>query len=260
MGTRTSYTPGTPSWVDLTTPDQDAAKRFYSEVFGWGYDDNPVGEDMVYSMATVDGSQVGAVSPQPQQQREAGAPPMWNTYITVESADESLRRAEQLGAKVHAPAFDVMEAGRMGIVQDPQGAFFAAWEPRQHPGAGLVNAPGAFSWSELVSPDPEGSKSFYAEMFGWTSTAFEGMQMNYATLQNSEGHTIGGVRDPMGGEPPYWLVYFGCQDVGRTLGRAVEAGAGKIADAADIGGGMTIGVLSDPQGAVFALYSGRFED
>jgi uncharacterized protein len=259
MATRTSYTPGTPSWPELTTPDQDQAKRFYTGLFGWSAEDNEIGGGAVYTMMSVDGHHVGAVSPQPAQQREADVSPMWNTYITAQSADETLKRAQSLGATVHAPAFDVMEAGRMGVVQDPQGAFFEVWEPKQHIGAGLVNAPGAFSWSELVSPDPDGSGEFYGELFGWKATPFEGMGSGYSTLANADEHTIGGLRLAGEDEPTYWLVYFGTDDVERSLSRAEELGGRRLTDLLDIGVGK-VAALSDPQGAVFALYAGQFQD
>src|SRR5439155_15774384 len=77
MGERTEYTPGTFSWTDLTTTDQDAAKQFYGSLFGWTADDRPVGDEMVYSMMQVGGKDVAAISPQPQMMRDAGAPPTW---------------------------------------------------------------------------------------------------------------------------------------------------------------------------------------
>ena len=142
MGERTKYTPGSFSWTDLTTTDPDAAKTFYGQLFGWQAQDIPVGDDMVYSIMQIDGKSTAAIGPQPQQQRDAGVPPSWNSYVTVESADAALDKAKQLGATVHAPAFDVMDAGRMGVVQDPQGAFFEVWEPKQNIGSELVNGPG----------------------------------------------------------------------------------------------------------------------
>src|SRR3954452_3857086 len=153
MGERTKHAPGTFSWADVTTTDQDSAKRFYSGLFGWEADDQPVGDGVYYSMMRLDGRNVAAVSPQPQQQREAGVPSMWNNYVTVESADAAAERAAELGATVHAPPFDVLEAGRMAVIQDPQGAFFMVWEPRQMFGAALVNEPGALCWNELASND-----------------------------------------------------------------------------------------------------------
>ena len=259
MGERTQYTPGTFSWVDLTTSDQEGAKAFYSGLFGWTADDRPVGDGMHYSMQQIDGKSVTAISAQPEQQREAGVPPLWNSYISVESANAAADRAQKLGATVHAPPFDVMDVGRMAVIQDPQGAFFMPWEAKQHHGASLVNARGALSWNELASVDPDASAEFYREMFGWKIEPFEGMQMTYLGIQNSEGHGNGGIRSAMENEPSYWLVYFGADDAEADTARATELGATTLAPPTDIGVGK-IAVLQDPQGAVFALYAGRFDD
>jgi uncharacterized protein len=260
MGERTQYTPGTFSWTDLTTTDQAAAKAFYSALFDWEVTDMPVGDGVVYSMASLDGKPVAAISPQPQQQRDAGAPPLWNSYITVENADQTLARAKALGATVHAPAFDVMEAGRMGVVQDPQGAYFLVWQPNQHIGARLVNAPGALSWNELGSPDLDGSASFYGELFGWTTTPMEGADPPYLVISNADGHSNGGIRPPAPpGTPPFWLVYFATADIEASLAKAAELGGQSLVGVTDIGIAK-IAVVQDPQGAVFALYDGRLDD
>jgi predicted enzyme related to lactoylglutathione lyase len=259
MGERTKYTPGTFSWTDLATTDQDGAKKFYSELFGWEADDQPVGDDVVYSMMKLGGKDVAAISPQPQQQREAGAPPAWNAYVTVESADEALEKAKHLGANVHADAFDVFDVGRMGVVQDPQGAFFIVWEAKSHIGAALVNAPGALVWNELATPDLDGSGRFYSELFGWQLEPIEGMEMPYLMVKNSEGWNNGGIRPAMENEPPYWLVYFGVDSAESALSKVSDLGGSKLVGPQDIGMGK-IGVAQDPQGAVFALYEGHFED
>ena len=259
MGERTEYTPGTFSWTDLATTDQDAAKAFYTAVFGWSYEDNPVGDGVVYSMATLDGKHVAAISPQPQQQRDAGAPPMWNSYVTVQDADASAARAAELGATVHAPPFDVMDAGRMAVIQDPQGAFFMVWQTKQHHGAALVNAPGARSWNELGSPDLEGSASFYGELFGWTTAPMEG-EMPYLVISTAAGTSNGGIRPPMPeGAPPFWLVYFATDDLAGTLAKVSEHGGSVLMGDTDIGIAH-IAIVQDPQGAVFALYAGPLED
>jgi uncharacterized protein len=260
MGERTKYTPGTFSWADLTTTDQDAAKTFYTSLFGWEAQDNPVGDGVVYSMMLIEGKPVAAISPQPQQQREAGMPPLWNSYITVESADDAAERAQQLGGTVHAPAFDVMDVGRMAVVEDPGHAFFAVWEPKASIGAQLVNAPGALSWNELASTDMDASAGFYSELFGWSTEPMEGGGMPYLVIKNRDGHGNGGIRPVMPPEaPPHWLVYFGSADVEADVARASELGASTLVETMSIGPG-TIAVLQDPQGAVFALYGGRFDD
>jgi uncharacterized protein len=260
MGERTKYIPGTFSWTDLNTTDQEAAKTFYTGLFGWEITDMPAGEGVVYSMAAIDGKWVAAISPQPQQQRDAGAPPAWNSYITVQSADQTLARARELGATVHTDAFDVMEAGRMGVVQDPQGAWFLVWEPKQHIGAGLVNHPGALSWNELGSPDVDASAKFYGDLFGWTTTPIEGADPPYVVVSTSDGHSNGGIRPPMPpGTPPFWLVYFVTDDLDATLAKVTELGGTVLLGATEIEGAK-IAVAQDPQGAVFALYSGRLDD
>jgi len=193
-GRAKQHAPGTFSWTDLTTTDQPAAKAFYTGLFGWDVEDMPVGpegEEVFYSMMSIDGKPVAAISPQPEQQREAGAPPVWNSYVTVENADASLERAKELGGTVHAPAFDVFEAGRMGVIQDPQGAYFLVWQPNQHIGAQLVNAPRALTWNELASPDTDASSAFYGGLFGWTVAPAEGSPMPYWSIKNAR-RTTGG--------------------------------------------------------------------
>lgn len=259
MGDRTTYTPGTFSWADLSTTDQDGAKRFYGELFGWDATDNPVGDGVVYSMMSIGGKDAAAISPQPQQQRDAGAPPAWNCYITVDRADDALAKAKELGATVHADAFDVMDVGRMGVVQDPQGAYFLVWEAKTHIGASVVNAPGAISWNELASPDPEGSASFYSQLLGWSTEAMEGMDMTYLVIKTAAGKMNGGIRSQMPGEPPYWLVYFGVEDVEQAGAKIKDLGGEVLAGPMPAGPG-TIAIARDPQGAVFAAYAGDFDD
>ncbi|MDX6633488.1 MAG: uncharacterized protein QOG09_255 [Solirubrobacterales bacterium] len=258
MGERSEYAPGTFSWTDLATTDQEGAKAFYSELFGWQAEDMPVGDGVNYSMMRLDGRDVAAIAPQPQAQREAGVPPLWNSYVSVENADASAERAKELGANVHVPPFDILEAGRMAVIQDPQGAFFMVWQANQHIGAGLVNVPGALAWNELASSDLDGSKAFYSELFGWEISPFEGSPEPYLAIKNGDANN-GGIREATPpGTPPHWLVYFGADDVEASLAKVEELGGTKVAGPISIGMG-SIGVAQDPQGAMFALYAGDLE-
>jgi predicted enzyme related to lactoylglutathione lyase len=258
VGERTGHAPGTFSWTDLTTTDQEAAKTFYGGLFGWVAEDMPVGDDAYYSIQRKDGRDVAAISPQPPPQREAGVPPAWNSYVTVESADAVADRAKELGATIVAPPFDVMEAGRMAAIQDPQGAYFLLWQPNQHFGAALVNAPGALSWNELASPDLDASSVFYAALFDWTVEPFEGSPEPYLTIKN--GETVNGGIRTLGspGPPPHWLVYFAVDDLDASLAKVAELGGATHAGPIDIGIAR-IAVVADPQGAMFALYDGRLD-
>ena len=257
MSERTSYTPGTFSWTDLSTTDQEGAKQFYGGLFGWAADDQPVGDDVVYSMMNIGGKPVAGISPQNEMQRQAGAPPAWNSYVTVESADAAADRATKLGATVVAPPFDVMDVGRMAVIQDQQGAFFMVWEPKLHIGASIVNAHGALSWNELATTDLDASAEFYNELFGWQADPLEGMPFPYRVIQN-DGAGNGGMRPSGENEPTYWLVYFGTDDIDASLAKATELGGTTLMGPMDIGMGK-IGVLTDPQGAVFALFAGDFD-
>jgi predicted enzyme related to lactoylglutathione lyase len=258
MGERSQYTPGTFCWSELSSSDQQASKTFYASLLGWQANDVPVGEGQVYSMMQLDGKDVAAIASQPDQQREAGVPSMWNSYVSVESADDAAARAQQLGATVHAPAFDVMSSGRMAVLQDPQGAFVMVWEPREHFGAALVNAPGALVWNELQSPDLDASAAFYGELFGWTISDAPGMEPRYLAIKNGDANN-GGMRavEPPGA-PPSWLVYFGVEDLDRSLANLQELGGSTVVGPMDIHIAR-LAVVRDPQGAVFALYAGQLE-
>jgi predicted enzyme related to lactoylglutathione lyase len=260
MGERTRYAPGTFSWTDLTTPDQPAAKDFYAGLFGWTLQDMPAGEGAVYTMAFLDSRPVAAISAQPEQQRAAGTPPLWNSYVSVDDIKLSARRAGELGAHVHAGPFDVLDAGRMAVVQDPQGAFFMLWQAGGHPGAGLVNVPGALAWNELGTPDPGAAARFYADLLGWTANPMEGSDPPYLVISTADGRPNGGIRPPAQPEaPPAWLVYFACGDLTDSLDHAGQLGGHVLVGQTDIGTAR-IGVVQDPQGAVFALYEGQLDD
>jgi predicted enzyme related to lactoylglutathione lyase len=257
MGERSGYAPGTFCWVDLATTDQEAAKSFYGSLFGWEAQDVPAGEGATYSLMRLDGKDVAAIAPQPPQQRDAGVPPVWNSYVSVASADETAERAQELGGTVHAAPFDVLEAGRMAVIQDPQGAYVMAWQPKEHFGAALVNAPGALVWNELQSPDPAASASFYGELFGWRIEQAEGMQETYLAVKVGQASN-GGIRELAPGTPPSWLAYFGVEDVERALARVGELGGATLAGPIDIGIAK-LAVVADPQGAVLAIYAGMLE-
>lgn len=258
MPERDGFPQGTFCWVDLSTTDEDGAKSFYADLLGWEADDMPVGEGAVYSMQVLRGKQVAAIAGQPQQQREAGVPPLWNNYVWVESADAAAEQAGALGATVHAPPFDVLDAGRMAVIQDPQGAFLMVWEPKRQRGAELVNEPGALCWNELASDDMDASAEFYRGMFGWQIEQWEGAERPYLVIQ-VDGRGNGGIRPANDGEPPNWTPYFATDDVDAGAAKVEELGGVKLMDVMDIGIAK-IAPVRDPQGAIFTLYTGQLDD
>ena len=147
------YAPGTFCWFELGTTDGEAAKKFYTELFDWSFDDHPMGPAMVYTMLKQDGKDVGALYQMPAEMTDQGIPPHWLSYASVTSADETAAKAKELGATLMKEPFDVMDVGRMAVIQDPTGAVFALWQAKAHTGAGVVNVPNSVCWNELATPD-----------------------------------------------------------------------------------------------------------
>ena len=250
MPEQTSYTQGTPNWVDLQTTNQDAAKAFYAGLFGWTYDDQPMPDGPVYSMAMLGGHQVAAIAS--QSPALAGAPTMWNTYLAVDSVDEAVGKVDAAGGKVAMAPFDLMDAGRMAFVIDPSGAAVALWQANQHIGATLVNEPGTVTWNELITDNP-GAVSFYADVVGLTASQMDmGGGMPY-TVFESAGRSVGGTTPPqMPGIPNHWHVYFAVADADATAAKVTELGGAVMMPPFDTPVGR-IAVVSDPQGAVFSI-------
>jgi hypothetical protein len=250
MGERTSYPPGTFSWAELGTSDADGAKSFYTSLLGWDYDDNDMGEGQVYSLALRDGKTVAAVF------NSDSPPPHWNCYVTVSSADEVTAKAQDAGASVMMEPFDVMELGRMSAIADPAGAALYLWEPRQNIGATLVNTTGALTWNDLVTPDPDTAARFYGELFGWQ---FEEVPEagGYRIIKNGE-RSNGGMMPQQEG-PSQWMPYFGHDDVDRAV-EDVPGLGGEVLNGPIRMPQGSIGVFADPQGAVFALWTGSYDD
>jgi uncharacterized protein len=251
MPVRTSYAQGTPNWVDLQTTDQPAAKAFYAGLFGWTYDDQPMGEGAVYSMAKLGDQDVAAIAPQSPELKAAGVPPMWNTYIAVDSADDTAAKVEAAGGQVAMPPFDVMDAGRMTFVTDPSGAAVAFWQANQHIGASLVNESGTLTWNELITTDPAAAK-FYEQVLGVTTSTMD-MGTGAYTLFHVGDQMVGGsTPPPMEGVPNHWHVYFAVDDADATAAKATELGGSVMVAPFDSPVGR-MAVLTDPQGAVFSI-------
>jgi predicted enzyme related to lactoylglutathione lyase len=250
MSERTSYAPGTPCWIDLGTPDQDAAAAFYGALFGWSVvEDENAEQTGGYRVATLDDKAVGGVMKLMQE----GQPPAWMTYIAVEDADATAAKAREAGGTVHAEPMSVLDYGRMAVIADPAGAVFGIWQAGKNIGAGVVGEPGAMAWNELNAHDPEAAKAFYGEVFGWSFEEREYERGAY-TIISLDGEGIGGITDRVPpGAPAHWLVYFAVEDADATLAKARERGGDVPAGPFDIGEVGRIAVVEDPWGATFAV-------
>ena len=256
MANNTGNAAGSFCWIELATTDQNAAKNFYTSLFGWAVTDNPMGPSDFYSIFKLNGRDTGAAYTMRQEQRAQGIPPHWMLYISVESADQSAAKAAQAGGTVLAPPFDVMDFGRMAIIQDPTGAVFALWQAKAE-GHGMTAASdNAFCWADLSTPDPERAGKFYAELFGWSMMKDEKDPSGYIHIKNGE-HFIGGIppaahRNP--NTPPHWLAYFQVANPENATTKVPQLGGKVLMPARQMENVGTWSIVADPQGAVFALF------
>jgi predicted enzyme related to lactoylglutathione lyase len=248
-----TFAPGTFCWADLGSPDAAAAKHFYTSLFGWTAEDRPMGTDAVYTMLAVGGRPVAALYQQDPAQQ--GLPPQWLGYISVSSADAAAHRALELGGTVLMEPFDVLDVGRMALLQDPTGAVAALWEPRTHAGAAVVGEPGSIGWNELHTNDVARAGRFYQALFGWTVRERPLETAIYTTFSGADGPR-GGMRSSSGaGErgAPHWLIHFAVTDCAASAAGAEALGGTVRLPPTHIPEVGRFALLADPQGADFAV-------
>ena len=271
MAERDGYIPGVPCWVDTNQPDPAAAAAFYSGLFGWEMEDTmPLGSPGQYFMARIRGGDVAAVGSQPEGAPAAAA---WNTYIWVESADDTAAKVEEAGGRVLAEPFDVLDAGRMAVFADPEGAVFSVWQPGRHKGSQIVNEAGSVNFNGLHTRDVEAARRFYGAVFGWRTLTLNGAEL--WTLPGYGDHleesnpglreriaqmgapgfedvvaNINLIRDDEPDVPAYWSVTFMTDDADATAARAAELGGSVLVPPFDAPW-TRMTVIADPQGASF---------
>ncbi len=256
MAEMSRYPAGSFCWADLATPEPEAAKAFYTGVFGWETTDVPAGEAGVYTMLTKGGKNVAALYQLSKEMRDMGIAPHWLSYVSVEDADESAAKAADLGGNVVVPPFDVMDAGRMATLRDSTGAHFALWQAKTHHGAALVNEPGSLCWNELYVHDTEAAKTFYGGLLGWTTkTSKSPTGEDYIEFVNGERPAAGmmAIKPEWGDVPPNWSVYFAVADLKAAIEKAKELGGKVAVPPMEVPGVGTFAFLEDPQGAYLAV-------
>jgi predicted enzyme related to lactoylglutathione lyase len=236
-------------WHDHTSSDVEAAKSFYTELFGWELE-TWTGAGMNYPMIKAAGRSHGGFG-----EAQGGAPPHWLGHVLVEDVDDTVETVRSAGGNVIADPFDIPEIGRMAVIADPQGAALSAFQATSEPDS--PPAEGVFVWDELLTTDVEGAKSFYHEVFGWTSQDTEMGEMTYTMFKRAGDVNVAGCMPRPEGvqSPPFWMVYIATNDVDATASRAEELGGKVMKEAFDVPEVGRIAVLLDPTGAAFGLFA-----
>ncbi len=254
-----NHTPGAFCWAEVGTVNAKKTKAFYSELFGWKYEDKPAGEFGVYSMCKSDGKELAGLYEMPPNLLQMGVPPHWMSYVAVTNADAAAKKIAQHGGKIQQGPFDVMDVGRMAICTDPTGATFSIWQAKAHKGATLMGEKGTPSWFELTTKDLDKAEKFYRDVFGW-SVKKGG---DYREI------TAAGAKAPQGGMmelaphhgpvPPHWKIYFTVEDCDGDTQRVKTLGGKVLVPPMDIPDVGRFSVVSDPAGATFALFQLAFD-
>ncbi|MFD9301744.1 VOC family protein [Streptomyces sp. NPDC060048] len=248
----TDFRKGSPNWLDLGSPDTDAAVSFYTGVFGWDF--VSLGPEAGgYGFFQVDGKTVAALGPL----TEEGAKSAWMLHFHTPDIQATVDAVKAGGGAVRMDPMDVMGEGWLAQATDPQGAQFALWQPGKTAGLGLTSAENTLVWAELHVPDPVADIAFYSELFGWRSADMEAPGMTYRVLSTADGDqeqaSFGGVAPSEGDGPKGWVPYFNVADVDATVGAAKAGGGSVLMPAADVPDVGRIAFLADPAGAMFAL-------
>jgi predicted enzyme related to lactoylglutathione lyase len=271
MPERDGYIPGVPCWIDTSQPDPEAAVDFYRGLFGWEFEDvMPPGSPGKYFIARIRGGDVAAVGSQPEEQR---GPALWNTYLWVDSADDTASKAVDAGGKLLMEPFDIMESGRMALLSDSEGAAFCVWQAKEHKGARIVNEHGSLNFNVLNTRDIEGAKSFYGSVFGWGAINADGgfwalpgygdhleqdnpgLRKGMEEMGAPEGFVdvvaaFNPIADDQPDTPPNWGVTFAVDDADAIADKAAELGGQVVLPPFDAPW-VRMTVITDPQGGSF---------
>jgi predicted enzyme related to lactoylglutathione lyase len=206
-----------------------------------------------------------------------GGPPtaVWNTYVWVESADAAASKVVGAGGQVLTEPFDVMNAGRMAVFADREGASFCVWEAKEHRGARIVNEPGSLNFNGLNTRDAESAKSFYGSVFGWQTLPLGGglemwllpgygdyLERSDPDIRKRQAEVgappafadvvaaLSPIADDQPEVPAHWSVTFAVDDPDATAAKAAELG-GTVVVAPFDAPAVRMTVIADPQGAAF---------
>ena len=249
------YPNGVFCWVDLSTPDPEAAKAFYCGLFGWEVEDRPIESGGTYSMMQIDGKNVTALSAMQPEMQAQGVPAFWSSYVKHDNVDAVAPKISAGGGTLMFPPMDVMQYGRMLLVQDPEGAPFGVWQPAEHIGAELVNMPNAVVWNELQTRQPTAAKAFYESVFDWGSAADKSGYVTFAVDGRIQAGMIT-MDENWGPEiPANWSVYFMVEDVAAKAELAQKLGGNVMVPPTQAGEMGIFAVIQDPQGGVFNIMS-----
>jgi predicted enzyme related to lactoylglutathione lyase len=184
------------------------------------------------------------------------APPCWMGYVGTPDADSTAAKAQSLGATRLAGPIDIPDVGRMYVLADPQGAVFSLHQSAKPSGEPAAAALGRVAWCELLAANHAEVWPFYAELFGWVTSAEIDMGPvgKYRIFNSGGASALGGMMNGQPGwGPPRWRYYASVVDIRASVERARTRGATITMEPHEVPGGDVIAVFLDPEGIEFGL-------
>lgn len=250
----THYPNGAFSWAALDAVDVPAAKQFFTALFGWTYEDVPMGEGEFYTIASLAGKPVAGMSAMRADLRATGAPSYWWLNINVDDVDSVAAELAPAGGTDITGPMDVFDQGRMVMLNDPTGALIGLWQARSFEGSGWAGGPGVAGWFELYTRNVPAAVDFYQKILGWRCDMID-FQGSPAAACHNNGAPVAMIMpqwEEVGLTRNAWVVYFGVEDVPAACARIQELGGSVLYGPAEFGG-YPFAHVSDPHGGTFLI-------
>lgn len=242
-------------WADLVTPDPDAARRFYADLFGWTFTSVGSGEG-AYALAHLDGTAVAGVVRRADQAAERSRS-RWVPFMSVGDVPATQRAVSGAGGKTLVATRAIPARGTLAVFADPEGAVFGVLDSTSGDPGDYLPEVGDWIWAQLLSRDADKAAAFYAGLGDYVPVeAEQHSALSRSVLLTRDGYARASILQiPPGhdGLRPDWLLYVRVADVNQASARAEQLG-GRILLAANpaLFQGR-LAVIADPSGTPVGL-------
>jgi predicted enzyme related to lactoylglutathione lyase len=242
-----AFTPGRFVWHELVTRDLSASQAFYEGMFGWQFEGSEAGYVQLLANGVVVGGMVHANGMRPATS--------WIPYVSVEDVDQTLQTAQAVGfSRVLGPSD--MDAGRLCVVRDPEGAVLGLWHGAHGDPPEEIQAPAlsSFCWDQLNTPDPQEEFEAYAYVLGWRRLQLtRAAQPELWTLLRGERQAGSLMKEA--GEQAHWLSFVMVAQLEDARMRARALGGKVLVDCYEVPNVGAFSVLEDTLGAQIAAFA-----